>query len=191
MEPNNQNSYDFILNSDQKKAAGPNFAGPQKILMILGLFTGVIIIIIILLSLVSSSGNNNRQNLVSLSAHQTELLRILDLGVKDVEDPSVQQKFQTLLTTTNSDAQEVNSLIVSREIEVTPIEKSAQKDSSVDDELKAAKERKDFDPAFEAAANELATEYFRALQTAFSSAATPQEKDILNRALLNVQTIAE
>lgn len=191
MQPDNQNSYDFILNPDQKRSVGPSFAGPQKILMILGLFTGVIIISVILFSLISSSGGTNRTNLVATSAHQTELIRVLKLGMNDVNDPNLRQKFQTLLTTTSTDSQEISALISSREIEITLLEKNAQKDAKIDEDLKEAKQRKNFDPAFEAAVNKTTTKYFQSLQATLSSAISAQEKEALSTALTNVQTIAE
>jgi hypothetical protein len=191
MEPNNQNSYDFIMNPDQKRPAGPNFAGPQRILMILGLFSVVIVLIIIVFSLVFSSGANNQTNLISVSANQTELIRILEQGVDDVEDPKLKQKFQTLLTTTNSDAQAVTALITAREIEITSLEKKALEDPAIDEEFELALQRRDFDPVFEGAINIAATRYFQSLQAALGSAVSTQEKDTLNLALFNVQTIAE
>src|SRR6056297_2451947 len=111
MQPDQQNSYDFIMNPNQNKPSGPGLAGPQKLLAIVGLFTVVLVLVIILFSVISPGGGTNRDNLVSVQANQVELARVIELGLDDVTDVNLKQQFQTLLTTSTSDSQEIGTLL--------------------------------------------------------------------------------
>jgi hypothetical protein len=191
MEPNNQNSYDFIMNPDQKKTAGPNFVGPQKLLMIVGLIAVVIVAIVVLFSVVFSGGASTRAQLVSVNAHQIELARVLGLGLDKTVDQKLKQQFQTLSTTLFSDTQGVSSLMASREYTITKLEKDSQKDVDIDEALDAAEAKNDFDPAFEQAVASTAGEYLEALQSASASVSSAKDKELLNTAIANIETVAQ
>ena len=190
MQPDNNNSYDFIFNAPPAKK-GPNLGGPQKILAIVGLFAVVIVIVIVLFSVVFSGGSGGREKLVSVSAHQIELLRVLDIGIDDISSRDLKQRFQTLSTSVTTDSAEVTSLIAARGFEVTRLELNVQKDSTVDTDLQEALERNDLDPAFESAVSSAATDYLASLESALATASTATERDLLQTAISNVRTIAQ
>lgn len=189
MQPN-EPDYGFIMNP-QQQSTGPNFAGPQKILMILGLFTVVIVVVIILFSVLFSGGSNNRNNLVQAQADQIEMARVIELGLDDVVDVNLKRKFQTLLTTSTTDAQEIAALLTTREVTVEPFELKASLDTSVEETLDEARQKNDFDPAYEDAVAAAASQYLRSLQSAASSASSTRESNLLSIAINNVQTVAQ
>ena len=191
MQPDQQNSYDFIMNPQQNKPAGPILGGPQKLLAIVGLFAVVTVIIIVLFSVVSSGGSTNRDNLVRVQANQIELARIIELGLDDVVDVKLKQQFQTLLTASTTDNQEIGALLAARDVEVLPLELKASFDSTVEGSFEEAQQKNDFDPVFEEEVAAAATQYLRALQNAASSAASSSEAAILSTAIENVQTVAQ
>ncbi len=189
MQPN-QPDYEFIMNP-QQQSSGPNFAGPQKLLMIVGLFAVVIVVVIVLFSVLFSGGASNRNALVEARADQIEMARVIELGIDDVVDVNLKRQFQTLLTSSTSDAQEIAALLATREVKVEPFELKASFNASVEDSLDEAKQKNDFDPAYEDAVAAAAGQYLQSLQRASSSAASTRESNLLTVAINNVQTVAQ
>lgn len=188
----NQNQdYNFILNPEQQRTKGPKFVGPQKLLMIVGLFAVVTVVVVILFSVILGGGSNNRENLVTLQAHQTELARVLNEGVDRVADPALRQQFKTLEVTTLSDKTAISSIVTSREIEVEKIELTTQLDIETDAALDEAEKAGNFDSVFEQIVIVEASDYLEALEAALASASTKAERDALSVAINNVQTIAQ
>ena len=183
------NDYDFIMNP-QTPQTGPTMTGPKKLLAIVGLFGGAIVLIVIILTLVLAPKNGgSKEQLTSVIAHQTEVNRVIELGIDDVSDLPLKQRIATLNAVVLSDLQEANGIAASRKYKIEPLQRNSQIDTSVDGEIEEAKARRELDKALEVAVSAAASNYLRALNDASNASNSKAEKELYSNAIASLQTI--
>jgi len=189
MQPNNQNSYDFILDQQQRNG-GPSF-GNKKRQTILGvLFVAIALIIVgIVASVIFSGGGAANDGLVSLNAQQTEINRVITLGQKNLDSPEIKQQLGTLQTAIISDQKQLSALLSARGVKVTKTQLSSKKDSTTDTALADAVKSGNHDDVLLESVQTSVQKYYAALTSAKTAASTNKEKSIINTAMANVETV--
>ncbi len=146
---------------------------------------------IIIFSLVfSSTSGGNKQSLANIIAYQTEVTRVIDLGIDDVDDQSLKQYLQTINAVVVSDLQEADSIAASKDYKIEKIERNAQKDSAVDALIETAVAERELDKVLEENVTLLVNQYIRALNDARSSTNSTLESDLYTESLASIQVIA-
>lgn len=193
MNPDQQNQYDFIMSSQapQKKPMLnlQNSSGPKRLLIIITFITFVLIVLIIGFNFLTSLGKANNDDLVLVEAHQTELLRVIDLGLKSANDPAFKNQLATLQATVKTDLNQTADLLKKRSVKVDKISLASQKNAEIDKELEAAKKNGKFDEAAIAAVQSTASKYYDSLKIASNDASGTVEPGILKTAIANIETI--
>ena len=190
MPPNQNNSYDFIMNPQKPQRRGFGFQGPQRILVIVGLACVGLIVLIIGLSVIFPEGTDNN-DLKQVRAYQTELDRVIKLGKDELRDPATRQRLTTLEAALITDEFEVADLLSSRSVSVTKVELSGAKNSEIDASLEAASQPDEFDSAYLSAVSSVTSDYYRSLQQSLATASTNTEARILQTAMNNVELTAQ
>lgn len=188
-----QNPYDFITNSQaHKPAGGLNLGGGKNKLLVSVVFIAVMILILVVgVSFLLSLSKTNNQDLVTLRAQQTELLRIIDLGEKDVTDISVKNKLASLQALVASDGAKLTDLMKKRNVEPTKAELASLKDADADSALESAKQQGNYDQAILDQVASRSNKYYEALKSSLSEATTSKEKEILNTSISNLVTTVQ
>ena len=140
MQPQNENPYGFIF--DQGKQKQPRSLRPRsntsKILMSIGFIAGVIIIVIIGLNVVLSIGKANNEDLINVRANQVEILRVIELGQKNVSDIDLRNRIASMQATISSDANSLSDLLKKRKVKIESLKLNALKDEDTDEALDTA-----------------------------------------------------
>lgn len=140
---------DFILQSEQPKPQRFSNGGKTQRLIVV-VFAGIILIILafVFLSIMRSSSRRGSAELIDLAAYQTELARVIDIGVKDSPDSSVQGIAQTGSLTITSDLIKTKKMIASKSAKIGKNDLAKYSTNSIDKDLDAAKTANNFDAVF-------------------------------------------
>lgn len=190
MDPQQQPDFNFIMNPQQQQKPGM-FAGSgrSKRLLISILFVGgVITIVIIAASVLLSLGKANNQDLVDVKNWQLELTRVIELGEKDVADPTLANRLVTLKAAVTSDQKALDDLLSSRKVKIPKEQLGTKKDGDIDKDLETAKENGGFDEALQAAIENVANDYYASLRSALTDTTSQKEKALLETAKTNLET---
>lgn len=180
----NQNPYDFILNSgDQPKKTGLGniLSSPsgkkQRLIFIIAGVAILLIIALIVFAMVFSGGGGNREQLLGLAQKHAEIIRVADIGV----DKAKSSEARNLAMTTKLSLQSSQSSlmeVVQKTGKVSNKELAAGQNKETDTALESAERNNRFDEAFvEILAKEL-TDYRGDLQTAFSNSSSASNKKV-------------
>lgn len=189
VEPSNQNPYDFILNSNhqpQKQSFGSS-KGPNKLLAIVGLLSVVVILVVVIVSLVFSKSGGSA-GISSVYAQQTEIIRILELGIQDTADTELKQQLSTLLLSVQSDARAISSVLGEEGTKQAKAEIALRKDAEIESALESARSAGTFDDVFLAAIKKQLVIYQKDLNTAFKQSSS-DTKNIIATAAQSVETV--
>jgi hypothetical protein len=191
MQPN-KNPYDFILDPSQPSKSGMSFGGgKKKIIPILLFLSAVVVIIIVGVSLISSVGKVNNQDLINVRAQQTELLRIIDIGKKDLSDIALKNNLATLEATVASDEKQIADLLKGREEVTTSLALKSLRDKDVDAAFDAAKQDGTYDKVVLDEISKRSNAYFNSLKTALNDSASNKETRLLEAAITNLQSTVQ
>ena len=192
MQPEND-QYGFIF--DQGKQHQPRSFQPQskssKILISIGFVAGVIILAIVGFSYVLSLGKANNTDLIAVRAHQIELLRVIELGQKDVTDINLRNRIASMQASITSDAYAIDNLLSKRKVEADKTLLAAEKDDDTDAELASALQNSGFNEVLLNKIEELSNNYYGALKDAKLDVASKTETEILDKAIQNLELSAE
>ncbi|MFZ1684371.1 MAG: hypothetical protein WAU88_09610 [Candidatus Zixiibacteriota bacterium] len=189
---NENNPYDFITNQGHPAPKQPfNMGGGKKNVLLIVVFAlGVITVLIIGVSLLLSLGKVNNQDLITLRADQTELLRIIDLGNKDATDSAVKNRMASLQALVSSDATKLADLMKKRSVDASKVQLSSKKDSEIDSTLESAKQQGKYDTALLEEISKLSNTYYNDLKKSLAEATTKTEKEVLNTSIDNLKAAA-
>ena len=193
MQPQNENPYGFIF--EQGKQKQPRSLQPRsnssKILLSIGFVAGVIIIVIIGLNLVLSVGKANNEDLVTVRANQVELLRVIELGQKNVSDISLRNRIASMQASVSTDAYALSELLKKRDVKVESLKLNALKDEDTDEELESALQKgSGHDEVLLKKIEELSNSYYTALKNAKLDVESKSETEILDKAISNLELSA-
>ena len=193
MQPQNENPYGFIF--DQGKQKQPRSLQPRsntsKILMSIGFIAGVIIIVIIGLNVVLSIGKANNEDLINVRANQVEILRVIELGQKNVSDIDLRNRIASMQATISSDANSLSDLLKKRKVKIESLQLNALKDEDTDEALDTALQNgSGHDEILLKKIEELSNSYYTSLKTAKTDVESKSESDILDKAITNIELSA-
>ena len=188
MQP--QNPYDFIMDpSKLKQPAGPNNS-KNKIVVMIALGLVMITVLVIGFVFITSIGKADNEDLISLRAEQTELLRIMDIGKKDLTDSSLKNRLTSMQAFVSSDGVILDNLLNKRGVSVTKEQLISKKDSDVDDALEKAKQEGSLDAKMLEVVSDISNSYYKTLKDSLATATTKIEKDLLNTLIANIEASA-
>ena len=193
MQPQNENPYGFIF--DQGKQKQPRSLQPRsntsKILMSIGFIAGVIIIVVIGLNVVLSIGKANNEDLINVRANQVEILRVIELGQKNVSDIDLRNRIASMQATISSDAKSLSDLLKKRKVKIESLQLNALKDEDTDEALDTALQNgSGHDEILLKKIEELSNSYYTSLKTAKTDVESKSESDILDKAITNIELSA-
>lgn len=189
MQP--QNPYDFIMDPSQRKQHVAPGGGKNKIVVMLALGLVIITVIVLGFVFITSIGKANNDDLVSLRAQQTEILRIIELGKKDLTDAELKNKLSSMQIFISSDSAQLNDLLGKRNVEITKEQLASKKDGDIDASLEKAKQEGSLDKVLLDEISEQSNNYYDTLKEALSSATTAKEKELLNTLISNIEASAK
>ncbi len=189
MQP--QNPYDFIMDPSQRKQQAVPGGGKNKIVVMIALGLVMIAILFISFVFITSIGKANNEDLVSLRAQQTEILRIIDLGKKDLTDASLKNKLTSMQVFITSDSAKLDDFLSQRKVEVSKEQLAVKKNTDIDADLEKAKQEGGLDKALLDAVSEQSNAYYDTLSESLSEATTAKEKELLNTFILNIEASAK
>ncbi len=183
-----QNNFDFIVNPTQPKRSGPSFLqNPKQRMIAVVLFVAVILTLVVVgFSIISSAGKQSTDNLVTLAAYQTEIVRISDLALKDVSDPAAQTKLTTISTFMKSDLASTLSFLSSQGVKPKAELLNAKKDSTADTAITNAKQANNLNTEIDTIINDKLSDYANLLAPESESAKALALKETLDRAVQNI-----
>ncbi len=191
MQPHQPSDFDFIMNNQPKQPTGPALSSPKKLLAIVGMFAVVVLLIIIIISLLfGSSSGGNRDALVRVIAHQTEVSRVIELGLDDVDDLQLKQRLQTIHAVVVSDLREANGIATQKDYTIETVDRRAQRDSDIDAEIEQAIADRELDKVLEENVTAAVNRYIEALTDARNATNSQSETDLYASALASIRVIA-
>jgi len=190
MQP--QNPYDFIMDPTQKRQpSGPGLHSEKNKKLIMVVFILVFLVVLAVgVSFLLSLGKANNQDLIELRAEQTEILRIIDLGKKDITDGSLKNRLASMQAFISSDGLILDDLLGKREVLVTKIQLDSKKDSDVDSALEKALQEGSLDTKLLEVVSDRSNSYYKTLKSSLAEATTKIEKDLLNTLISNLEKSA-
>ena len=180
----NQNQYNFIMDSAQKNGSGPAFLqDPKKSKIAALIFVLVVIAIVGIGILVFTSINSSKSSaLTDVVGYQTEITRVTELGLKDAKEISVRSKITTLQTFIGSDLTKTSKF--AGQIEKTKI--ATYKDPVSDKTLADANATNTFDKQILKVLDQLNQKYQVSLKKAFDDTSSKNDQETLNRSNENI-----
>lgn len=192
MDPQNENPYGFIFDpSKQQRPKKLNLqSGRSKILVSVGFVAGVIIAAVIGFNFILSLGKASNTDLVVVRAHQVELQRVIEIGLKNANDLTLRNRLSSLQSATATDAFALSDLLKKRKVEITKLELAAQKDDKTDAALEAGAQDGSHDEVLLSIIEKLSNGYYGALKDAKLDVASNAEKELLDKAIKNLELTA-
>lgn len=175
-----QNPYDFIVNSDQNKRrlSAPQSMG-ARIAIVAGSGAVLLIILIIVFSAIFG-GSDNSQQFLKVLQNQQEIARVTQLQDVSTADQSVKNVANSTHLAVSSDQKQLLTSLASLGREFKQKDIALGQNPKTDEQLTAAKAAGDFDTAFLTAL----TEHLKGYQTSLQQAYDATENETI-RAQLN------
>lgn len=189
MQP--ENPYDFIMDPSQRRQPVKPANGKNKLFVMIALGLLMIMVLTIGFVFITSIGKTNNDDLVSLRAQQTEILRIIDLGKKDLTDAALKNKLTSMQVFIASDSAKLDDFLSKRKVEVTKEQLAVEKDTDIDADLEKAKQEGGLDKALLGAVSGQSNAYYDTLTDSLSEATTVKEKELLNTLIFNIEASAK
>jgi hypothetical protein len=164
----------------------PSGSTPKgRILIVVG---GVFILVIaglIVAGLLGSSGQNSTQTLVSVTAHQQELIRISQLAVTTAKNRDTQNLAITAQLSVTSDQHQLLTRLNRSNVKVTKLQLSSRKNSQTDAQFTQASQANQFDSIFKQSLNDELVSYQKAIKAAYDANSGQSTRALLNTEFKN------
>lgn len=149
MNPN-QTDYSFIMQDGNKNKA--QFTGPktqkQRILLVAFVGIAIMLLLVVVLILINLFSVDNTKKLTDLAKQQTELQRIMELGVKDSGSTKIKILAQTASSTFESHKQSTLAIALNKKIEIPEKQLALGKQAKIDEQLEVAKNSNNYEEVF-------------------------------------------
>lgn len=191
MEPT-QNPYNFITDPSRMSQPTNRFANksPKQRLLVGIVFIAVVLLLAFVgFSLLFGSGKADNSDLIVLRAHQVEIDRVAELGLKSSTNTSTRNTVATLQASILSDQGRLAGYMTDKGVKVDPKLLGSKKNTDIDEELETAKQRNTYDTELLAALKQLATDYDRDLGSAIKDSTSAKEKKLLEEARASLTVI--
>ena len=179
--PTTPQNLDFILKADQPKPSrfGGSNSKTQRIIVVV--VAGIILVILglVFLSIMQRSNRQGSAELIDLAAYQTELARVVDIGINSSPDSNVQAIAQTGSLTLLSDLTRTKKMIASKGVKLSESDLSKYFTKSIDADLDTAKTANNFDVVFIKLIDEKLGDYKLKLASVFAEQNDEKIKDAL------------
>ncbi|MGI9028287.1 MAG: hypothetical protein ACR2FM_05625 [Candidatus Saccharimonadales bacterium] len=193
LPPQQQNQYDFILNSTPKPPKQPVFGG-SKVARVLVVVVGVVLLIVIGLvvnNFLNSGSKAQTQQLIEVAKAQTEIIRVSGLVTPQTAKELDTRVFalNTKLSTQGS-SQATQTLLTTRGVKKKALNKTLAggKNPKTDAALDEATKNNRFDDTYRTIIGKQLADYQTLLKTT-SETANPKEKQALAEANDNVNRL--
>jgi len=190
-QPAPPNPYGFIVNPEQppkRPLLGGNSVKSRALVFGGGILL-LIIIAVIVMSIFSSIGSAGTNQLKTVYAEQQELIRIAELGANNALSTDTRGFAATTLLSTRTSQQQVQSILSSRRVKLTPEEINAKQNPNVEEILTGASANNRYDETMVELLNERITNYNQALRAAYDSNDGQQTRNTLNEAFASASTL--
>ncbi len=195
MSSNNPSpDYDFIMSSGQpsKRSLLPKGASKlQRILIFIALVGILVTIGAVIFSLVLGGNNSNTEKLVAISAKQTELARVAAIGEKDAVGTDAKNLASTVSLSLISGQQQLSVVISKQGRKIKPQELNSAKNEKTDKLLTTAGQSNRFDETFIEIMQTGLVDYQKALNDAYNSSSSTDEKQTLENLYNQVKLLTK
>jgi hypothetical protein len=189
--PQEDNDYDFIMNSGSSGNKQALFAPENTKMRILLFAAGIIVLIILILvffSFLSSAGNKQKENLLAVAKTQQEIVRVIDLNKEHISDRDLNDKIKTLRAVIVTSQQEVTSALTARGTKANPKELAKSQNPKNDTDLESARAQAKGDQVLDEIIVALLGQYAAQLQVVFDNG-NESEKALATDSFNQVNTI--
>ena len=191
LESGEENPYEFIFSQDKQALPGNGKPGklPGKKIILFGLFTAVTLTVAIIVGVTLFAPEPpSAPALERVRAWQNEIIRVTDIGDKNIVDFDLKKDVSTLNLTIKTDSGRVNKLITARQV-VVPIENAFTQamDSGRDQRLKSSLDVDSHDTVFREIMDEMVAGYYNAVRSAESTAQNTTEQQELATVKRNIE----
>jgi hypothetical protein len=160
-QQNPQPDYGFIMDSGHSPKKGPLKLDSKKsrIIAILGMGVGIIVLIVIGTSIFSALTNKSSKAVVDLLAYQSELKRVIALGVDKSRDSTTKNKAITASLALEYDYARTVKIVNSRRLKPSKVDLVKYRGQATDKALDAADKANKFDDKYNEIYKEKLTKY--------------------------------
>jgi ribulose bisphosphate carboxylase small subunit len=190
MQP--QANYDFIFEDKKKPKRSLLPGGGSQTMRIILVATGalaLLVIIIVFLSLLSGSSKGTTEALASLTAEQTEIVRVSGIGITKARDSEAKNLAITTELSVETSQQQIIALLKKQGHKLGTKELNLKRSASTDTQLTAAATANTFDDTFIKVMTDELTTYRTHLKSAYDASKSKNEKSILADAYNGVNQI--
>jgi hypothetical protein len=182
--------YGFIMDTGHAPKKGPLNLGSTKarIIAILGMGVGVIIVVVIGASIISALTNKSSKAVVDLLAYQSELKRVVALGIDKSRDSTTKNKAVTASFTLENDYQRTVKIVNSRRLKPSKVDLAKYSGTVTDKELDAADKANKFDDKYNEIYKEKLTKYRAKLSEVYPTL-NPAEQKIIKTSSNNAKVL--
>jgi hypothetical protein len=192
MNPEHPPEYQFIMseNNSPKNGFRPNSSSMKGRILVAGsALLGLVVLVFLVIALFSFFTTKKTGDVKDISARQTEILRVVELGLDGTTNKDTKNKLSTIKTVVSSDKISLSSYMKKNKIQLDAVEQNAKKDKDSDKNLETAKQNNRFDDELNTILDKLISGYTRSLKTAFEENETKSGKSVLSVAYKNVGLI--
>lgn len=179
-QPNSiNNNYDFIMSSPQR----PRNAGSTKQRIIV-VVVGVLVLAVgamIFNAVIGSNSKRGQAELLDLAAYQTELARVINIGVANARNTEIRGQAAVTKLTVLSNLAETKDFLRRLEMEIKPEEFAKFQTPSIDAQLEEARKANNFDDVYVPLINEKISAYQERLESTYNA----QSIDTIKNALVS------
>lgn len=188
MNPQQNDSYNFILDPASQPKSGPGFLqNPKQRNIIAAVFVLIVLLLVFgAFAIFQSLGKQSNTALIDTQAYQTEIVRLSQAGLKDAQDPNTKKILSSFNASVGSDLQATASYMAG--IGVVPSEErlAQNKEKGIDKTLESARQRGNYDQAILEAIESASAGYKTALSSALEESSSKKRTEILNQAGANI-----
>lgn len=189
MQPQNTNPYDFIMQDGQqpKKNSGSTPQSQIKKIVLMVAFISVVFIVLIVGFVVFQTLTKPKTgDLVDLAAHQTEILRITDLGLESARDSNVRARVQTLRGFIMSDLKKTSELLTQAGTEPSELQLAKYENADLENDLELATQRNAVDSMLVELLDAQIAQYKGVLQSSLSTGSDPDKTAVIEAIATNI-----
>ncbi len=117
---------------------------------------------------IGSQGSRGQAELVDLAAYQTELARVINIGVNNARDTEIRSEAAVTRLSVLSDLAETKSFIRRLNLEPKPEELAKFTTPAIDAQLEEARKANNFDAIYEPLINEKVVNYQKRLESTYN-----------------------
>ncbi len=188
MEPN---PYDYLLNPQvpQKKPFLFGSGKPNKLVMAVFILV-VLVLVFAVVAVFSALTSKDYDAVIGLAQRQQEIVRVADLGLQKVQDPSTKYYVATLRGTTLSEQNDTTAFLKKKGVKLNAKQLALKKDADTDAALKKSEQDNSFDKTLLSALNDLVDSYHTAQKRVDGINDSTSEEELFSTLFANAKVIS-